>query len=158
MSAAQQSKKAEKPAAPPALPTYNVMIKIAIGALKERKDFLHQAIIKYIRANYKVSSDADRHVRTQLPKLADVKKELTQTTGKGAPGSFERRKSLPKARPPPLAVRRHHLRSLPQRKRRRKKVYRLDSVKQVATENTNKQSAKNIAKKPAANNVGGKKE
>ena len=90
MSAAQQSKKAEKPAAPPALPTYNVIIKAAIGTLKERKGSLHQAIIKYIRANYKVSSDADSHVRTQLPKLADVKKELTQTTGKG----FVRKKKV----------------------------------------------------------------
>ena len=155
MSAAQQSKK--KPAAAPALPTYNVMIKTAIGALKERKGSLHQAITKYITANYKVSSDADRHVRTQLPKLADVKKELTRRTGKGASGSFERRKSLPKAKRPPLAVRRHHLRSSPQRKRRRKEVCRLESVKQVAIENTNKQSTKNLAKKPAANNAGGKK-
>ena len=129
MSAAQQSKKAEKTAAPPALPTYNVMVKATIGVLKEWKGSLRQAITKYIKTNYKVSSDADRHARTQLPKLADVKKELTRRTGKGASGSFQRRKSLPKAKRPPLAVRRHYLRSLPQRKGRRKKVCRLERVK-----------------------------
>jgi len=77
-----------KPKAPPAHPTYKVMIAAAIVTLKERSGSSRQAIIKHIKANYKVGDNVEVMVRNQLPKL--VKSNvLIQTKGKGASGSFK---------------------------------------------------------------------
>ena len=47
-------KKAVKAQAPAAHPKYSVMIGAAITTLKDRTGSSHQAILKYICANYKV--------------------------------------------------------------------------------------------------------
>ena len=76
------------PKPPASHPTYSVMIAAAITALKERSGSSRQAILKYIKANYKVGDNADVVVRNQLPKLVKANK-LVQTKGKGASGSFK---------------------------------------------------------------------
>ena len=92
------------PKPPASHPTYSVMIAAAITALKERNGSSRQAILKYIKANYKVGDNADVVVRNQLPKLAKAGK-LVQTKGKGASGSFKvvKAAAAPKPKKAPAA-------------------------------------------------------
>merc|ERR1712088_570424 len=57
MGAPAKAKKAAKPKAAPAHPTYKAMSVAAITALKERTGSSRQAILKYVVANYKVGED-----------------------------------------------------------------------------------------------------
>ena len=68
-------------------PKYSDMIKAAILALKERTGSSRQAIVKYIKENYKVGDNAGVHVRTALKKMLTAKL-LVQTKGTGASGSY----------------------------------------------------------------------
>ncbi|CAK8685634.1 unnamed protein product [Clavelina lepadiformis] len=79
---------AKKASAPSAHPTYQEMISKAIATGKERGGSSRQAIIKYIKANYKVGDNAEKQVRLQLPKLV-LKGVLSRPKGKGASGSFK---------------------------------------------------------------------
>lgn len=88
MSVVPKTKKPKKAASPPAHPTYEVMISAAITALKDRTGSSRQAILKYLKANYKVGDNVDNQVRLQLPKLV-AKGKLEQKKGKGASGSFK---------------------------------------------------------------------
>merc|ERR1712002_817436 len=63
--AASPVKKAAKPKAPAAHPTYKDMAVAAITGLKDRSGSSRQAILKYVMANYKVGTDASK-VRRQL--------------------------------------------------------------------------------------------
>ncbi|CAK8679579.1 unnamed protein product [Clavelina lepadiformis] len=81
-------KTAKKASAPSAHPTYQEMISKAIATGKERGGSSRQAIIKYIKANYKVGDNAEKQVRLQLPKLV-LKGVLSRPKGKGASGSFK---------------------------------------------------------------------
>jgi len=77
-------------------PSYNDMIKAAIGALKDQKGASKQAIVKYVAANYKVGADCNRHVKQQLVRM--VKNNvLTQPKGNGANGRFKINKALEEA-------------------------------------------------------------
>lgn len=78
-------------------PTYKEMIVAAITTLKERNGSSRQAIVKYITANYKVGESSNSHVKQALKRLVAAK-ELTQTKGTGASGSF---KVVKKAEPKP---------------------------------------------------------
>ena len=94
-----EGKAAKKPAVkkPAEHPTYKEMIIAAITTLKERNGSSRQAIVKYITANYKVGDNSALHVKQALKRLVAAK-ELTQTKGTGASGSF---KVVKKAEPKP---------------------------------------------------------
>ena len=68
-------------------PKYSEMIAAAIFALKERSGSSRQAIVKYIKANYKVGDTADTHIKLAL-KRGVRSGALKQVKGKGASGSF----------------------------------------------------------------------
>lgn len=97
MSVAPKSKKSKTVASPPAHPTYEVMIKTAIATVKDRGGTSRQAILKYLKQNYKVGTNVDTQVRLQLPKLV-TKGVLERKKGQGASGSFKvaAQKSEPK--------------------------------------------------------------
>ncbi|CAK8678414.1 unnamed protein product [Clavelina lepadiformis] len=82
-------KTAKKASAPSAHPTYQEMISKAIATGKERGGSSRQAIIKYIKANYKVGDNAEKQVRLQLPKLV-----LKGGKGLGKGGAKRHRKVL----------------------------------------------------------------
>jgi len=88
---ATQAKSAQKPKGqkkPAQHPPYGEMIKAAINALKDRKGASKQAIVKYVKANYKVGDNCNTQVKMQLVRM--VKSEqLTQATGTGANGRFK---------------------------------------------------------------------
>ena len=69
-------------------PKYSDMIKAAILALKERTVSSRQAIVKYIKENYKVGDNAGVHVRTALKKMLTAKL-LVQTKGTGCFGIIQ---------------------------------------------------------------------
>merc|ERR1712051_282147 len=83
-------KKSKKAKAPAAHPKYSVMIPAAIAGLKDRSGSSRQAILKWIKANYKVEHpQAGQHLNMALK--AGVKKGTLKTaraSGKGA-GSFK---------------------------------------------------------------------
>ena len=79
-------------------PKYSEMIKAAIAALKERNGSSRQAILKYIKANYKVGESASTHIKLAL-KRAVVGGDLLQTKGTGASGSFKLAKVVKSKKP-----------------------------------------------------------
>lgn len=82
-------------------PKYIEMITAAISALKERNGSSRQAIVKYIKANYKVGDSADVHVKLAL-KRGVAAGALSQPKGTGASGSFKVvKKAEPKKKAPP---------------------------------------------------------
>jgi histone H1/5 len=94
------TKKVVKPAAHP---PYGEMVKAAIRELKDRKGSSRQAIIKYIRANFKVSAteNVESFVRRSL--VAGVKGgRFVHTKGVGASGSFKlaEKTTAPKVKKP----------------------------------------------------------
>eukprot|EP00854_Cymbomonas_tetramitiformis_P034709 gene34709-biopygen35913 len=62
-------KAAAKPKAAPAHPKYDVMVKAAIVALKERTGSSVPAITKYLGANYTLPDNYKKTLSTQLKKL-----------------------------------------------------------------------------------------
>merc|ERR1712083_728056 len=100
-------KKAKKAKAPAAHPKYSVMIPAAIAGLKDRSGSSRQAILKWIKANYKEEHpQAGQHLNMALK--AGVKKgtlKMARASGKGA-GSFklgEKPKVAKKAKKPKAA-------------------------------------------------------
>ena len=91
---------------PAAHPPYADMVKKAIRELKERKGSSRQAVIKYIRANFKISAteNVESFVRRSL--IAGVKAgRFVHTKGVGASGSFRlAEKATPKKTAKPKAV------------------------------------------------------
>ena len=87
--AAAVKSKAGSKAAAPLHPTYQIMVKTAIAASKERSGSSRQAVVKYVVANYKVKEDAAAaRVRQCLQRLSK-KGEIQHTKGTGASGSFK---------------------------------------------------------------------
>merc|ERR1712212_370678 len=79
------------------------MITAAISALKERTGSSRQAIVKYIKANYKVGDGSDVHVKMAL-KRGVASGALAQPKGTGASGSFKVvKKAEPKKKKPAAA-------------------------------------------------------
>jgi hypothetical protein len=89
---------AKKPAKPAEHPKYIDMIVAAITSLKERNGSSRQAILKYIKGNYKVGEGADVHVKLAL-KRGVTSGALTQTKGSGASGSFKAAKPVAEKKP-----------------------------------------------------------
>ena len=88
--AAKTAKKvvAKKPKKPAEHPKYSEMISQAIAALKERNGSSRQAIVKYVKGNFKVADNCDSHVKLSLKRLV-VAGTLIQVKGTGASGSFK---------------------------------------------------------------------
>ena len=82
--AAQKKPAAKKPAEHP---KYSEMIESAISTLKERTGSSRQAIVKYIKANYKVGDNCEVHVKMAL-KRGVASGSLAQPKGTGASGGF----------------------------------------------------------------------
>ena len=131
------AKAAKKPAVkkPADHPTYKEMIVAAITTLKERNGSSRQAIVKYITANYKVGDNATVHVKLALKRMV-TNKDLTQTKGTGASGSF---KVVKKAEP----------------KKPKKPAAKKPAAKKPAAKKTTAKKA--AAKKPAAKKATPKK-
>ena len=72
-------------------PKYIDMIVAAITALKERTGSSRQAIVKYIKGNFKVGESSDTHIKMAL-KRGVVAGKLVQAKGAGASGSFKVKK------------------------------------------------------------------
>lgn len=153
MSATQQSKKAKKAASPPAHPTYEVMIKAAIVSQKERNGSSRQAIIKYIKQNYKVGNNVDTMVRTQLPRLVK-KKALLQVKGKGASGSFKVAKPTVEEKKKSAAKKKA---KKPAAKKAAKKPAEKKKAPKAKKAASKKKPSPKKAKKPAAKKAGGSK-
>ena len=95
--AAKPAKKASKPKKAADHPKYIDMIKAAIVALKERNGSSRQAIVKYVKGNYKVGDNAETQIKISL-KRGVVTGDLTQVKGVGASGSFKVTKKAPAAK------------------------------------------------------------
>jgi len=91
--------KKSAPKKPADHPKYIEMIVAAITSLKERSGSSRQAIVKYIKANYKVGDNADVHIKMAL-KRGVASGTLLQPKGTGASGSFKViKKDAPKKKP-----------------------------------------------------------
>ena len=89
---AAKPKKASKPKAPAAHPTYIQMVSAAITALKERNGSSRQAVLKYIMANYKLGNDQKPvNSRLKIALRSGSQKGVLKHVGKatGASGSFK---------------------------------------------------------------------
>merc|ERR1712144_188825 len=135
-----------KAKAPAAHPKYSVMIPAAIAGLKDRSGSSRQAILKWIKANYKVEHpQAGQHLSMALK--AGVKKgtlKMARASGKGA-GSFklgEKPKVAKKAKKPKAAKKKAVKKPA---KKAAKKVKK--PAKKAAPKK--KPAAKKAAKKPA---------
>ena len=149
-SPAKKVSKAKKPVKPAEHPKYNDMIKTAILALKDRTGSSRQAIVKYIKANYKVGENAGVHVKMALKRMLTAKL-LVQTKGAGASGSFklsEAAKKVPK--PKKKVVKKKPAAKKPKKKPAAKKA------KKPAAKKAKKPAAKK-AKKPATKKPAAKK-
>lgn len=89
----------KKKSAPAEHPKYIDMITAAVVSMKERKGSSRQAIVKYIKANYKVGDNADVHIKQAL-KRGVVSGALVQSSGTGASGSFKVAKPAAPAKKP----------------------------------------------------------
>ena len=165
MSAAPAKKSAPKK--PAEHPKYIEMITAAIVALKDRTGSSRQAIVKYIKANYKVGDNCDTHVKMAL-KRGVASGTLAQPKGTGASGSFKvvkkaepkkkaapKKKATPKKKPAakkPAAKKTSAKKSTPKKKKAPAK--KAGSAKKAAAK---KPAAKKAAKKPAAKKPAAKK-
>ena len=164
--AAAPAKKAAAPKKPAEHPKYIDMISAAIVALKDRTGSSRQAIVKYIKANYKVGDNCDVHVKMAL-KRGVATGALAQPKGTGASGSFKvvkkaepkkkaapKKKATPKKKPAakkPAAKKTSAKKSTPKKKKPAAK--KASSAKKAAK----KPAAKKAAKKPAAKKPAAKK-
>ena len=95
--------KDSKKKSPPDHPPYAVMVQTAIKELKNRKGSSKQAILKYIKASYKVKGDPNVHAKVALLKLLkDAKVERSSGAGlsgrfKLKPGALEKKKPKKKS-------------------------------------------------------------
>ncbi len=133
-------------------PTYNDMIKAAIAALKERSGSSRQAIIKYIKANYKVGEGSETHVKLGLKRLVE-KKVLIQVKGTGASGSFKLNKTgaepkKPKTEAKKPAAKPAAKKASTPKKTTKKPAVKKQSVKAKTTAKP-KKDTKKVAKSPA---------
>lgn len=145
-------KKKSAPKKPADHPKYIDMITAAIVALKERTGSSRQAIVKYIKANYKVGDNADVHVKMAL-KRGVASGALAQPKGTGASGSFKVvKKAEPKKKPAakkPAAKKPAAKKSTPKKKPAAKKS-KTTPKKKTATKKKPASAKKAAAKKPAA--------
>lgn len=166
MSADASKKKAAAPKKPAEHPKYIDMITAAITTLKERNGSSRQAIVKYIKANYKVGDNSDVHVKLAL-KRGVASGALSQPKGTGASGSFKVvKKAEPKKKKPAKkpaakkpAAKKAAAKKPAAKKPAAKKAAKKSTTpkKKPATKNTKKASSAKKAKKPAAKKPAAKK-
>lgn len=151
----EDKKKAAAPKKPSEHPTYAVMIKAAIGTLKERSGSSRQAILKYIQANYKVGDHAANHLKQALKRLV-AGGELKQVKGAGASGSFKIAVAEPTKKTPKKAAAKKPAAKKPAAKKAKKTVAKKAATpkKAAAAKKVKKPVA---AKKPAAKKPAAKK-
>ena len=148
--AAPAKKKAAAPKKPAEHPKYSEMIAAAIVALKERTGSSRVAILKYIKANYKVGDNAATCVKNALKKGV-VAGALTQVKGVGSNGSFKVTKKVEKPKKKPAAKK-------TPKKAAKKPAAKKTAAKKPAAKKTPKKAAKKpAAKKPAAKKPAAKK-
>ena len=139
-------KKKPAPKKPADHPKYIEMIVAAVNVLKERNGSSRQAIVKYIRANYKVGDNAEVHVKMAL-KRGVASGTLSQPKGTGASGSFKViKKAEPKKKKP--AAKKPAAKKSPAKKPAAKKAKKSATPKKKAAAKKKPSSAKK-AKKPA---------
>lgn len=140
-------KKTAAPKKPAEHPKYIDMITAAITTLKERTGSSRQAIVKYIKANYKVGDNADVHVKMAL-KRGVASGALTQPKGTGASGSFKVvKKAEPKKKP---AAKKPAAKKPAAKKAAAKKPAAKKSTPKKKKPATKKASSAKKSKKPAA--------
>ena len=137
MSAAAPVKKSA-PKKPAEHPKYIDMISAAITALKDRTGSSRQAIVKYIKANYKVGDGCDVHVKMAL-KRGVASGALAQPKGVGASGSFKLVKKAAEKKPakkPAVAKKPAAKKSTPKKKPAAKKPAAkvIHEIEQVSTQ------------------------
>jgi hypothetical protein len=130
-------------------PTYSEMVTAAIAAQKERNGSSRQAILKYITANYKVNESASTHLKGALRRMTD-KKELVQTKGVGASGSFKLNKDAPKKKKAPSKAK-------APAKPKPKVAAKPATSKKTTTKKPAAKKSSTAAKKPAAKKPAAKK-
>ena len=157
------AKAAKKPAVkkPADHPTYKEMIVAAITTLKERNGSSRQAIVKYITANYKVGDNCTVHVKLALKRMV-TNKDLTQTKGTGASGSFKVVKKAEPKKPKKPAAKKPAAKKTTAKKAAAKKpaAKKATPKKKPAAKKkaaTPKKSAKKPAKKATAKKPAAKK-
>ena len=137
-------------------PKYIDMITAAIGGLKDRTGSSRQAIVKYIKANYKVGDNAEVHVKQAL-KRGVTSGALVQPKGTGASGSFKvvKKEAPPKKKPAakkpaakkPAAKKPAAKKATPKKTKPKKSPAK---KKPAAKKKAPKKAKKPAAKKPAA--------
>ena len=143
-------------------PKYSEMIVKAITELKERNGSSRQAIVKYIKANFKVGEKAENMTKLALKKGV-ASGILKQVKGTGASGSFklgEKSKVAPKkptvkkastAAKKPMAKKVTKKTTTPKKKAAAKKATTKKTATKKAKATTKKTSVKKTtAKKPVA--------
>lgn len=135
-------------------PKYIDMIAAAIVALKERNGSSRQAIVKYIKANYKVGDNADVHVKMAL-KRGVASGALSQPKGTGASGSFKVVKKAEPKKPAPKKPAKKPAKKKPAAKKPAKTTPKKKKPAKKAT--SAKKTKKPAAKKPAAKKPAAKK-
>ncbi|CAB1451363.1 unnamed protein product [Pleuronectes platessa] len=95
-----KAKKTAKPKKNASHPKYSEMIGAAILQDQSRNGSSRQSIQKYVRKTYKVSDNADVHIKMALRRLL-ANGTLIHTKGTGASGSFRLAKSEGTKKKPP---------------------------------------------------------
>ena len=159
--AAPKTQKKAAPKKPAEHPKYIDMITAAIAALKNRKGSSRQAIVNYIKANYKVGDNVNTHLRLALKRgIATGALELTK--GTGASGSF---KAAKKAEPKKKAAPKPKKKATPKKAAAKKPAAKKTSAKKPAAKKSTpkkkpaakKASSAKKTKKPAAKKPAAKK-
>ena len=158
MSDAAPAKKKAAPKKPAEHPKYSEMIAAAIVALKERTGSSRIAILKYIKANYKVGDNAATCVKNALKKGVTAG-ALTQVKGVGSNGSFKVKKvEKPKKATKPKTPKKKPAAKKTPKKAAKKPAAKKPAAKKPAAKKTPKKAAKKpAAKKPAAKKPAAKK-
>ena len=130
-------------------PTYAVMVKAALVALKDRKGTSKIAIGKYICANYKVGPKFNGPLKQALKKGVESG-ALTQVKGIGASGSFKIAKvEKPAVKKP--AAKKPAAKKPAAKKSPKKAAAKKPAAKKPAAKKSPKKAVKKpVAKKPAA--------
>ena len=149
-------KKAAAPKKPAEHPKYIDMISAAIATLKERNGSSRQAIVKYIRANYKVGDSCDTHIKLAL-KRGVLSGALAQPKGKGASGSFKLVKKAAEPKKKPAAKKPAAKKSTPKKKAAPKKAAAKKSTPKKKAAPKKKSNSAKKTKKPAKKAAAAKK-
>jgi hypothetical protein len=144
----------------PEHPKYIDMVKAAIVATADKKGASRQSIVKYVLANFKVSDNANVHIKLALKRgVAD--NVLVQPKGTGASGSFKLNKEAEAASKKAAAKKLKAAAkkvAVPAKKAAAKKTKKVSTPAKKAAKSTPRKSPKKVAaKKPAAKKVAAKK-